>query len=171
MSAGLPSVPHLDDLVRLTEQMAPAESIRFVLAEAMGRLSILQARAVEFAALSDLVTTLQIGEYTCGTADDNGFGGDDQDVTCTIPTGLSVGKKQLVKVVLRLTPDCPLVQGSVYIDQMLVQGGDDSKATTDAAFETLTNDMNAKRFASPVELMQAVRTAIQEIDTNNTMEE
>lgn len=140
-------IPPLDDLVRLSEKAMPGDGFRFVLREAMARITILQDRVRELTLLQHQVPST-IGEFQ---HDPNGFGGEDQDVVCRLSDEIAI--------VLRLTPDCPLIEGSVYIDQIV--GLDDSMGPK--AVAELKESVNSKQFKSPVELIQHVKGALSEI--------
>ncbi|KAI2505192.1 hypothetical protein MHU86_9280 [Fragilaria crotonensis] len=72
------------------------------------------------------------------------FGGEDQEIVCSINEG--------VTVVLRLTPDCPIGDGSAYLDQIVGVGGWDQ-----GILEGLRERVNDARHRSPVKLMDSLK--------------
>lgn len=166
-------VPKLDDLVRLSQSMKPVESLRFVLREATARIMCLQARVRELTVLQQefggqeglaLSSLLSEDDDNENHIDGTDFGGRFQDVACRLETkGNAENQAATVGVVLRMTPDCPLLAGSVYIEQI------GTPPATTCEFEKLQDherwvklkeEFNQQRFASPVELMRALRQAV-----------
>ncbi|KAI2510914.1 hypothetical protein MHU86_3535 [Fragilaria crotonensis] len=104
-------IPEVSDLVRLCSTMGPAEDLRFVLREAVARIDAMVARAHELTTLRQKYLTKIGALHHSG----HSFGGEDQEIVCSINEG--------VTVVLRLTPDCPIGDGSAYLDQIVGVGG------------------------------------------------
>lgn len=140
-------IPDLRDLVRLSESQVPGQDLRFVLRETLARICIFQARVVELSKLHEEALT-KIGKSYHSNV---GFGGEDQEVVCSL--------NEQIAVVLRLTPDCPMQAGSVYIDQLVGLGGWDAKTV-----QQIQEQVNSQQFASPVALVQAVKAEIQRLE-------
>lgn len=133
-------IPDVDDLVRLCFTMGPVEDLRFLLRETVARISAIVARVHELTALRQKYLT-KIGVLRHSG---NSFGGEDQEIVCSINEG--------VTVVLRLTPDCPIGNGSVFVDQIVGVGGWDSEILEDLK-ERLNDDFHR----SPVKLMDSLK--------------
>jgi hypothetical protein len=78
----------------------------------------------------------------------NSFGGEDQDVVCSL-------NDEQMTVVLRLTPDCPVSAGSVYMEQLVGVGG-----WKDDKVQEIKEIIDAQQFSSPVALLRAVKAEI-----------
>ena len=142
-------IPDVDDLVRLCSTMGPVEDLRFVLREAVARISAIVARVYDLTALRQKYLT-KIGALRHS---EHSFGGEDQEIVCSINEG--------VTVVLRLTPDCPIGNGSAYLDQIVGVGGWDQEI-----LEELRERVNDVRHRSPVKLMDSLKeelTRLQEL--------
>jgi len=167
-------VPKLDDLVRLSQSMKPVESLRFVLREATARIMCLQARVRELAVLQQefggqhglaLSSLLSEDDDDDNHVDGTDFGGRYQDVACRFETRGDVENRAAftVGVLLRMTPDCPLLPGSVYIEQIgtpLAATVDLEELQDNERWVKLKEEFNQQRFASPVELMRALLHAM-----------
>lgn len=129
------TVPALDDLVKLSDSTLPDDGLRFVLRETLARIQVLEARAKELTLLQQ-EGTVEMGPYLASN-----FGGEDQDVMIAFDGNT---------VLLRLTPDCPMVPGSVYVDQVSKNG---------QLLEEL--HMAGQAFRSPVALVQAIKGKMQ----------
>jgi hypothetical protein len=136
-------IPNMDDLIRLSGNMGPIEDLRFLLREAVARISITIARVDELAVLRQKYVTKIDMLHNSG----HSFGGEDQEVVCSINEG--------VTVVLRLTPDCPIVNGSVYVDQIVGVSGWDQEL-----LEDLKENLNEVRHRGPVKLMDALKAEL-----------
>lgn len=136
-------IPSMDDLIHLSGNMGPIEDLRFLLREAVARISITIARVNELSVLRQKYLT------KIGMRNNSGhsFGGEDQEVVCSINEG--------VTVVLRLTPDCPIVNGSVYVDQIVGVSGWDQEV-----LEALKENLNEVRHQGPVKLMDALKAEL-----------
>lgn len=140
-------IPALDDLVRIAESIpGQGDDLRFVLQESIARITAIKARVQELAVLQTEVLTKIEKSYSYA----NTFGGEDQDVVCSL--------NEQITVVLRLTPDCPRVKGSVYIDQIVGLGGWSVKH-----LEEMKENLNQQLFSSPVELIRAVKAEIERL--------
>jgi myosin heavy subunit len=133
------NIPALEDLVRLAKNMGSVNDLRFLLAESMGRIRTITARVNELALLRTKfltkIGTLQSSLYT--------FGGADQQVVCSLNEGITA--------VLRLSPDCPMINGSVFMDQLVGVGGWDLEI-----LEKIKDRVNAQPCKSPVIMMEAL---------------
>jgi len=137
------TIAPLDDLVRLCAMFPPAEELRFLMREAMARIRITESRVIELAVLYNNVLT-KIGAVH--QPSDN-FGSPEQEVVCSLNEGISI--------VLRLTADCPIVPGSVYIYNMVgVCGWDDESV------KKIKERVSSKEFQSPWALIQEVQKEI-----------
>ena len=133
------NIPALDDLVRLAKNLGSVEDLRFLLRESMGRIRTMTARVNELALLRTKfltkIGTLQSSLYS--------FGGADQQVVCSLNEGITA--------VLRLSPDCPMITGSVFMDQLVGVGGWDLDI-----LEKIKDRVNAQPCKSPVAMMEAL---------------
>jgi hypothetical protein len=142
------TIPPLDDLVSLAKNLEPVHDLRFVLRETLSRIRILSNRMNELA-------TLRTKYLTKITDPANnkvhyGFGGEDQEILCSLDSQ--------VTVVLRLTPDCPILRGSAYIQRIIGCGGWD-----DAVLHRIKDNVNEKRFCGPVDLMDSLVEEIESV--------
>jgi hypothetical protein len=141
------TIPPLDDLVKLSARLPPGEDLRFLVREAMNRIQMIQNRVVELAVLHNNVLT-KIGSFQ---HNNDGFGGEEQEVVCSL--------NECITVVLRLTADCPLVPGSVYISQMVGVAGWD-----DATVMEIQEAVSRQEFKSPWDLIQAIQSEISRLE-------
>ena len=135
------SIPPLDDLVSLAANLESVQDLRFVLRETLARIRILSSRVNELAALRKKYLT-KITNPAKNKVN-YGFGGEDQEVLCSL--------ESQVTVVLRLTADCPILKGSVYIQKIVGCGG-----WEDAVLQRIKSKINEMRFNIPVDLMDTV---------------
>eukprot|EP00985_Skeletonema_marinoi_P019208 scaffold10932_cov136-Skeletonema_marinoi.AAC.1 len=134
-------IPPLDDLVKWSRSLESSQGIRFVLVETMARIRTLDARVAELthlrqnyaAQVYDIETNLESAQ----------FGGAEQEVVCAINEGITVA--------LRLTVDCPLVPGSVYISELFGVGGWEEEKL--AALKKVVEERRCK---GPVEVMEVM---------------
>mmetsp|Transcript_28071 Transcript_28071/g.56414 ORF Transcript_28071/g.56414 Transcript_28071/m.56414 type:complete len:551 (-) Transcript_28071:145-1797(-) len=134
-------IPPLDDLVKWSRSLESSQGIRFVLVETMARIRTLDARVAELthlrqnyaAQVYDIETNLESAQ----------FGGAEQEVVCAINEGITVA--------LRLTVDCPLVPGSVYISELFGVGGWEEEKL--AALKKVVDERRCK---GPVEVMEVM---------------
>ena len=145
---GIPTVqlriPDLSDLVQLADSLSPGDNLRFCLREAAARVRTLQARVQ---ALTELLQT-EAPVTKIDPIHETAFGGHDQEVICSL-------HPEQVSVLLRLTPDCPVVPGSVYVAQLVGLGGWDAAVLADIQQQV------PAQLSSPVEVIRAVRNEIQ----------
>ena len=140
-------LPSLDDLVSLSADLGPMHDLRFVLREAMARVRTLSARVDELAQLRMKYLT-KITNPNHNSRLNTGFGRDDQEIVCSLSTG--------VTVVLCLTVDCPMVDGSAYIQQIVGVAGWQEEHLHD-----IKDAINDKRCRSPLHCMDLL---VQEIN-------
>ena len=77
------------------------------------------------------------------------FGESDQEVICSL-------NEEQVSVLLRLTPDCPFVLGSVYIDQLVGLGGWEQDL-----LDQMKDRVNDEKFDNPITLIKYLQKEIQ----------
>jgi len=135
------NIPSLEDLVQVSSSLGPVEDLRFVLRETMARIRIHQARVQEFTTLRKLYLT-KIGKLPDG--------GQDQEIVCSLQEGITV--------VLRLSPDCPLVLGSVTVDQLVGIGGWEY-----SVMETLQESTNRQMCFGPISIMEVLMGEIKQL--------
>ena len=162
-----------------------ADAVRWILTEALARLHIRHKRSEELLRLQQLPlpcgsngpsSTANVRVALCcppeATNDHPPPGGSgpittvngDQHVECRFPV-----RSRTVVAVLCLTPDCPWVAGSVYLDRLYWQAPENGSASDetmapdedmddedDAFLPTLQAKVNAQtlQFVSPVDLVQ-----------------
>jgi len=141
------TIPELDDLVGLCARFPPGEELRFLVRETMHRIRMIQNRVVELAILHNNVLT-KLGKFHHS----DGFGTQEQEVICSLP--------ECITVVLRMTADCPVLPGSVYIHKMVGMAGWD-EATVDGIKERVSQ----QEFQSPWALIQQVQAEISRLQT------
>eukprot|EP00979_Chaetoceros_neogracilis_P017064 scaffold10175_cov268-Chaetoceros_neogracile.AAC.20 len=142
------TIPPLDDLVSLATNLDPMQDLMFVLREALARIRILSARMNELALLRQKYLT-KITDSAKNKIQ-YGFGGEDQEIFC------SLGSQ--VTVVLRLTNDCPILKGSVYIQRIVGCGGWEENV-----LQKMKVKVNEMKMSGPVELMDALVEEIERI--------
>jgi hypothetical protein len=135
-------IPNVDDLVELSGKLQferQADKVRFLLRETLARCTATHERVQELSQLQSTVVT-NIGKYTSTK---------DQEVVCSL-------NHEQMTAVLRLTPDCPLVAGSVYVDQLVGLGGWDT-----ALVERIKCAVNGDtKYKSPVAVIEAIQMEI-----------
>jgi hypothetical protein len=145
-------IPDLDDLVSLARSLGPVEDLRFVLRESVARISAIVARVSDLSILREKYVT-NIGMLSPSM---NTFGGDDQEVVCSLNEGLTV--------MLVLSPDCPISLGSVYIDQIVGIGGWNAKVLDD-----LKERLNHEKHQSPVDIMKSLTQELNRLQSNGAI--
>jgi len=142
------TIPPLDDLVTLSNNLKPLHDIQFILREAMARIRIISQRVDELAQLRlkylTKITNPMKNKIKFG------YGGEYQEVICSLPCQ--------VTVVLRLTCDCPLLDGSVYIHQIVGVGGWDAQC-----LERMKKKVNTKKWRSPIQVMDSLGEEIRRV--------
>lgn len=130
-SMSLP-LPNMEDMVESSNQVQ--DGLRFVIRETMGRLTTLKARVADLAVLQQQVSDLHIGMVEgCW---------DEQDVSCNVGD---------VQVIMRLTPDCPLLPGSASLDQLISETWETSQ------LRGIQDRLYEQNFQSPVDIVQALQ--------------
>ncbi|CAB9508447.1 expressed unknown protein [Seminavis robusta] len=130
------TIPNLEDLVKLSAIFPAGDDLRFVIRETMARVRVTEAQVVELAELDKFVLTRI--EKPCGL---------EQPLVCSL-------NEECITVVLRLSPDCPIVPGSVYIHHMVGLGWDDDKV------ELVKANVSKKLFQRPIAVIQGVKAEI-----------
>lgn len=150
-------IPSLDDYVQLaatTEFYGPGENLRFLLRESLARIHVFEERVLELTWLmqeESVVTKME------KLRDEQSFGGHDQEVLCSFVDAFMFA-------VLRLTPDCPIVLGSVYIDRLEGHGGWDPDVLT-----KIQAAVQAQKFRSPVAIVHAIKAEIQRLQDEESL--
>ena len=143
-------IPDLTDIVRVSNNRQwQDDNLQFVVREIIARCTIIERRVVLLSDLQSIVVT-KIGRLYDSDSESS-FGGEDQEVVCSF-------NDEQITVLLRLTPDCPLVRGSVYIDQMVGFGGWDPEEV-----DKLKDSVNAKGFKDPVSLIRTLQDDIHQL--------
>jgi hypothetical protein len=143
------TIPGLDDLVQICSTLGPVDDLRFLLREIMARIRIHKARVQELTVLRKEYLT-KIGKLYHSV---DSFGGRDQEIVCSLPEG--------VTVVLRLTPACPMVPGSVKVDQIVGIGGWD-----EGLIESLKVAVNVSMCRGPRDMMKVLVAEIQRLQAD-----
>lgn len=150
------TIHDLNDLVQIAEcRPIQNDNLAFIVREITARLTIVEKRVEMISDLQKIVLT-NIGKLQ----DHSKLGSScrqDQEVVC------SFNEEQLT-VVLLLTPDCPFVRGSVFIDQIVGLGGWDS-----TVLERIKVTMNSKEFQDPVALVQELREHVKSLQDEGLM--
>ena len=141
-------IPPLDDLVSLSQNLKPLDSTRFILRETMARIRSISQRVDMLAQLKDKYLTKVTNPMKNKVK--FGYGGEYQEVICSLPCQITV--------VLRLTCDCPLLDGSVYIHQIVGVSGWDKKC-----LERMQKKINSKRWRNPIDVMDALDEEIERL--------
>lgn len=145
-------IPQPTDLVELCQSLEPVEDIRLIIRETMARIRAITSRVEELAKLRTKYLT-KINSSACTSY---GYGGEDQEIVCSINDGISV--------VLRLSTDCPLLPGSVYIQQIVGVGGWDQ-----SVLERWKVRLNGMKHKTPVHLMDALVDTISKVKNEGKM--
>lgn len=134
------NIPPLDDLVRLCANLGTGEDLRFLLRETLQRIRAITARVDELAILRTLHLT-KIGKLNYHQ--DFSFGGEDQEIVCSL--------NECITAIIRLTPDCPLEEGSARLDQVVGLGG-----WSPEVLERLEHNVNTVNCKGPLAIMEAL---------------
>jgi len=145
------TIPSLNDLVRLSLSMEPVLDLRFFLRETMARIRTITARVDALAHLRVKYLT-KIGPVAGRT--NYGNGGEDQEIVCSLNCG--------VTAVLRLTADCPLLEGSTYIHKLVGIGG-----WSDEILQKIKMRVNDKKLFTPIEVMDFLSNEISKLESND----
>lgn len=142
------TIPSLDDIVSLAAGAAAAsaptgENLRIVLRESLARIRMVQERVLELTELQqEAGVVTQVGPFR---------GAHDQEVVCSL-------NAPQITIVLRLTPDCPLTDGSVYLDQLVGLGGWEA-----AVLARLAAAVRARQYRRPAAVLRAVAAEVQRL--------
>lgn len=180
-------IPDLDDLVQIAArrnmQLWPLNTfdnendVTFIVRESLARISMIEKRVELLTTLSTLAVT-RIGKLypLVETESDNSDNENnrnnnsnytiDQEVVCSF-------EEEQITVLLRLTPDCPLVAGSCYIDQMVGYSGWETN-TLDKIREEINNKQD---WYNPVDIVHELKNCVhaliqqqqEENQTNNCL--
>lgn len=144
-------IPDLSDLLASANDLSHGENMRFVLRETVSRIRVVEARVDELADLKANVSLTKIGAWAPTSS--AGGGSPDQEVLCTL-------EQENLTIVLRLTPDCPLLPYSVSITQMVGLGGWDETVVSDIV-QTVQGLPSAEQpFCRPLDVIRSIRAEI-----------
>ncbi|KAL3763844.1 hypothetical protein ACHAW5_006262 [Stephanodiscus triporus] len=142
------TLPALDDLVAWSHSLeSSSHGIRFILVETMARIRTLEARVIELSKLRERYAAQVYDVEASSAQGSNKYGGAEQEVVCAINEGITVA--------LRLGSDCPLVPGSVYINEIFGVGGWD-----EVKLNVLRDVISKSRCRGPVEVMKRLTVEI-----------
>jgi hypothetical protein len=142
------TIPALDDLVAWSHSLeSSSHGIRFILVETMARIRTLEARVVELSKLRERYAAQVYDVEASSAQGNNKYGGAEQEVVCAINEGITVA--------LRLGSDCPLVPGSVYINEIFGVGGWD-----EVKLNELRDVISKSRCRGPVDVMKRLTVEI-----------
>jgi myosin heavy subunit len=168
-------IPKFDDIVQLVattvnNTYAPGENVRVLLREIRTRITMIEERVIAFTELQNepgVVAT--IGPFftnSGGGGNDSGTGNGstspttastmihDQEVVCSL-------NYPPMTMVLRCTGNCPLVDGSIYIDELHGLGGWDVQSVHDIQ-QRIANQKHYP-YRTPMQLIHAVRKEVQDL--------
>ena len=128
----------LDDLVVLAQPQPRSKALAFVIQETVARIEMIRERADELCSLFAEKSVRMEKSLPAS----NGFGRCDHEVICSLP-------ENNVKVLLRMTPDCPRLPGSVYLDQITGPDGED--------LDDILESTRKTQHQRPVELLMDVQ--------------
>lgn len=135
-------IPVLTDLVTLAEHMPRTKGLAFVIEETKSRIEMIHERASELCCLV-LDECFQLEKSSSAS---NSYGRCDHEVVCALP-------EYGVKALMRMTPDCPRLSGSVYLDQISGPNLDELQNILESLRKTLH-----KR---PVDLLRELKKALE----------
>lgn len=143
IGAGLTlTVPDPTELVSLADRMPNGDNLRFILRETSAQIRAAEVRGKELAVLQEVALT------KIGTPLLTNMGCTEQEVVCSL-------NREQISVVLRLSPDCPLLAGSVTISQMVGLGGWD-----EALIQEIRDMVSKEEFHRPVDVIKAIQVEI-----------
>jgi len=160
------TTPPLDDLVELSLNLDPIQDLKFVIRETISRLRTTTAKNFELMQLRSKYLTKITPATTAAAADARNnnnkrqYGGststttkrvEDQEVVCSLNDGITV--------VLRLTTDCPVLDGSARIHQIVGVGGWD-----EGCLSRIKTKVNGTGRRGPVEIMDALVEEISRLE-------
>jgi hypothetical protein len=165
-------LPNLEELVKYTgtntmKMMPGNECARFVIREAMMQIRAAEARETEltilfseFPQVTDTSSTVASGQSSSPSLASH---------MESLQVATSSTAFGTVVATLHLSSECPLVRGSVYLEQLAgvaAENSDDSGDRDTTVLENIKQKINEKKFMSPVALMQAVRDEL--VTSNNS---
>ena len=131
-------IPDLEDLVMLAQPQPRTKALAFVIQETIARIEMTNERAEELR----LIYQDESFHIEKSVSSSNSYGRCDHEVIVTLP-------EFDVKVLLRMTPDCPRLPGSTFLDQISGPNPDDLKPTLQSS-----RRMKAKR---PITLLRTLK--------------
>jgi hypothetical protein len=156
-------IPNFDDIVTFANTYAPGESIR--VREVLARISMIEARVHELTELqSENGIVATIGPLSIsvpkksGTEQSIGAMMHDQEVVCSL-------NHPPMTTVLRLTGNCPLTDGSIYIDQLIGLGGWDTQMV-----ERIHDTISQMKYRTPMEIIVALQKEVQRLQDEEQFE-
>jgi hypothetical protein len=136
-------IPVMDDLVLLAQPQPRSKALAFVIQEAIARIEMIHERAEELRLIHQ-DPSFRI-EKSSSTS--NSFGRCDHEVIVYLP-------EFDVKVLVRMTPDCPRLAGSTFLDQISGPRSDGLKPVLQTS-----RRMKAKR---PITLLRTLKKRLLE---------
>lgn len=134
----------LTDLVDLANHMPRTKGLAFVIEETKSRIEMIHERAEELCRIVSDKSFLMEKSFSTS----NSYGRCDHEVVCSLP-------EHKVRVLLRMTPDCPRLPGSVYIDQISGPNKDDLREILDS-----TRKSSHKR---PIDLLLELKQGLESL--------
>lgn len=136
-------IPVMDDLVLLAQPQPRSKALAFVIQEAIARIEMIHERAEELRLIyQDPSFRIETSSSTS-----NSFGRCDHEVIVYLP-------EFDVKVLVRMTPDCPRLAGSTFLDQISGPKSDGLKPVMQSS-----RRMKAKR---PITLLRTLKKRLLE---------
>lgn len=134
-------IPVFDDLVGLAQPQPRPKALAFVVQEIAARIEMIQERAEELVALFSNKSFRLINS----SSSPNDYGRCDHEVVISIP-------EYDVKVLMRMTPDCPRIPGSVYLDD--ISGPNKDK------LQEILESTRKPLHKRPVDLLEELKTGL-----------
>jgi hypothetical protein len=153
-------IPDFDDIVQFANTYSAGENIRTLLRELLARMAMIEERVKELTKLQqEKGVVLSIGPLctTSAKTNNNDHGSTctammrDQEVVCSL-------NHPPMTTVLRLTGNCPLMDGSIYIDQLIGLGGWDQQIV-----QQIQDTISTRQYQTPIQIVSAIQTEVQRL--------
>jgi hypothetical protein len=131
-------IPVLDDLVLLAQPQPRTKALAFLIQEIIARIEMIHERAQELR----LIYEDEAFQIEKSSSASNSYGRCDHEVIVTL-------KEFDVKVLVRMTPDCPRLPGSAFLDQISGPATDELQPVLQSS-----RKMKAKR---PITLLRTLQ--------------